>query len=1036
MRTLVAGALCVLAAAQTLSVAPAGTAPVDDFEDLAGWTALPADGVKLEIAADTGVRGNAMRLDFDFVTGGGWAVARKELALDLPENYVFSFHIRGQAPPNHFEFKLVDSTGANVWWSVRRDVPYTADWETWQIKKRHIRFAWGPRGGGDIAHVAAIEIAITAGPGGTGSVWIDELELRALPAPDDTPQSPVATASTARPQHDAARSLDGDAQTSWWCAAEDAFPTLDLDLVAFREYGGLILDWEPDKHAIDYDVEVSEDGSTWQVARAVRSSNGGRDYIYMPETESRFVRIRALRFANGVGVALREVAIQALEWSVSREAFFQAVARDAPRGSYPRGMSGEQAYWTVVGVDGDKREALLGEDGALETGPGRFSIEPFLFEDDRLATWSEAQITQSLEDGFLPVPTVHWDLDALKLAVTAFATGQAGQSSVIVRYRVRNDSASERRATLYLAVRPFQVNPPTQTLNIMGGTAPIREIAQAGRTLHVNGERAVVCLTPPEAFGALTFDAGDAVVDFLRRGQLPPHASAQDAFEAASGALAFALDLAPGGEREVAVAVPLYATSPLPAPRNAQATRRWLVRELERTRTAWREKLGRIDIRVPEEAAHVVQSLRAQLAYILINRAGPALQPGTRAYARSWIRDGALTSWALLRLGHTEAARQFLEWYAPHQFANGKIPCVVDARGPDPVPEHDSSGEFVFLVAELYRYTHDRELAERLWPRALRAVAYLDSLRHERRTPEYEEPGKQMYYGLLPPSISHEGYAAEPMHSYWDDFFALRGFSDAVFLAGIVHDVGARKRLESIREEFALELVASIARAMRHHDIDYIPGCADLGDFDATSTTIALAPVDVQHRLPPAALQRTFERYYDFARQRADGAPWEAFTPYEVRNIGAFVRLGWRERAHELLEYFLAHQRPVGWRQWPEVVRHEERDAAFLGDLPHTWVGSDYVRSVLDLFAYEREEDDALVLGAGVPTKWLHGSGIELRDLRTRFGPLSYAMWLDDDHVQVRIDAGPRVPSGGIVVITPNDQAVVRELPATLQLAP
>ena len=27
----------------------------------------------------------------------------------------------------------------------------------------------------------------------------------------------------------------------------------------------------------------------------------------------------------------------------------------------------------------------------------------------------------------------------------------------------------------------------------------------------------------------------------------------------------------------------------------------------------------------------------------------------------------------------------------------------------------------------------------------------------------------------------------------------------------------------------------------------------------------------------------------------------------------------------------------------------------FLGDLPHTWVGSDFVRSVLDMLAYERE---------------------------------------------------------------------------------
>ena len=30
--------------------------------------------------------------------------------------------------------------------------------------------------------------------------------------------------------------------------------------------------------------------------------------------------------------------------------------------------------------------------------------------------------------------------------------------------------------------------------------------------------------------------------------------------------------------------------------------------------------------------------------------------------------------------------------------------------------------------------------------------------------------------------------------------------------------------------------------SMERHDIDYIPGAADLGDFDPTSTAVAVAP--------------------------------------------------------------------------------------------------------------------------------------------------------------------------------------------------
>ena len=47
-------------------------------------------------------------------------------------------------------------------------------------------------------------------------------------------------------------------------------------------------------------------------------------------------------------------------------------------------------------------------------------------------------------------------------------------------------------------------------------------------------------------------------------------------------------------------------------------------------------------------------------------------------------------------------------------------------------------------------------------------------------------------------------------------------------------------------------ILASIAAAQTRFGIDYIPGAADLGDFVATSTTIALAPRGRQPHLPPA----------------------------------------------------------------------------------------------------------------------------------------------------------------------------------------
>jgi len=458
----------------------------------------------------------------------------------------------------------------------------------------------------------------------------------------------------------------------------------------------------------------------------------------------------------------------------------------------------------------------------------------------------------------------------------------------------------------------------------------------------------------------------------------------------------------------------------------------------------------------PRSVDAAASTLAAQIGWILVNRDGGSIQPGSRNYDRSWIRDGSLTSSALLRMGHPEVVRDFIEWFAPFQYENGKIPCCASDRGPDPVTENDSHGQFIWLIAEYYRYTGDRALVERMWPHVAAAVAHMDSLRAERRTAEWRAPDKRKFYGLLLPSISHEGYP-NPMHSYWDDFFAYRGYADAAYLAEVLRRGPDQKRYIAARDTFAHDLAASIAAAMKEKNIDYVPGCAELGDFDATSTTVALTPTDAADFLPEAAISATFERYWKFFTDRRDGKlEWDGFTPYEVRVIGSFVRLGWRDRANAALEWFMGYRNPPGWKQWAEVAYREKRAPKYVGDMPHTWVGSDFVRSVLDMLAYERASDSTLVVGAGVPWSWIADKpGLTVNRVRTIYGAVGYSMSARGDSVEVALGADTRMPTGGIVVLpplrrpfrhatvdgkpaalTPEGGVVVRALPARVVLNP
>src|SRR5262244_1265689 len=85
---------------------------IDNFDAKVDWQARPSDGVSLTLTqTDGGHSLAAMRLDFDFHNRAGYAAAHKNVSIDLPSDYQFTFWIRGTAQPNNLEFKLIDASG-------------------------------------------------------------------------------------------------------------------------------------------------------------------------------------------------------------------------------------------------------------------------------------------------------------------------------------------------------------------------------------------------------------------------------------------------------------------------------------------------------------------------------------------------------------------------------------------------------------------------------------------------------------------------------------------------------------------------------------------------------------------------------------------------------------------------------------------------------------------------------------------------------------------------------------------------------------
>jgi hypothetical protein len=203
---------------------------------------------------------------------------------------------------------------------------------------------------------------------------------------------------------------------------------------------------------------------------------------------------------------------------------------------------------------------------------------------------------------------------------------------------------------------------------------------------------------------------------------------------------------------------------------------------------------------------------------------------------------------------------------------------------------------------------------------------------------------------------------------------------------------------------------------MKVRKIDYMPGCVELGDFDATSTTIALTPCNELKNLPEPQVYNTFNKYYEFFKNRRDGEiDWINYTPYENRLIGSFIMLDQPERAHDLIEFFLHDQRPQGWNHWAEVVWKDYRHAGFIGDMPHTWCGSDFINAVRSMFVYENEYDQTLVLASALYQDWIDSpDGMSVENLPTYYGEISYSIKKENERYLFTVSGDLNLPEGGI----------------------
>ena len=221
-------------------------------------------------------------------------------------------------------------------------------------------------------------------------------------------------------------------------------------------------------------------------------------------------------------------------------------------------------------------------------------------------------------------------------------------------------------------------------------------------------------------------------------------------------------------------------------------------------------------------------------------------------------------------------------------------------------------------------------------------------------------------------------------------------------------------------EEYAAlknSVYASINLTINSENISYIPEYPENATFWPASTAGAIMYGGEIKNLPQQELKNTFDKYYKELENRTETNASYSFTPYEVRIAEAFFYMNQKEEALKLLRFILGNRKPIGWNQFPEVINSPERTPTIFGDMPHTWVGAEYINAVRSLFVYEL--DDKLVIGHGIDEDWLErGEEISIKNFPTVYGKINYTMNKHSNSLEINV-SGNACPPGGFVLKSP-----------------
>lgn len=597
--------------------------------------------------------------------------------------------------------------------------------------------------------------------------------------------------------------------------------------------------------------------------------------------------------------------------------------------------------WTAVGLPDLEALPVVDPRGLVTPLHDGWSVDGWVLEDGGewlLPSRAREDATQHLDlaDGIAVL--TRSGRPGLSLESRAMVVEEAGGAVCLICYRAQAAAGG----WLVLALRPFNPEGVSSVDEV--------EVQGPGDLWRINGEPLLRFSEVPEAWRLSDYRAGDV---FLHLPAADPGRSVDCPVGMATAAACYRLD--PARERGIELRVPLE--------RDARPAHR----------PTWNESLeGACRLRIPDERC---QALYDQALRTLVLLSPRDVYPGPYTYKRFWFRDAAFMINALLGAGLMERAARALESFPQRQKISGFFHSQDG--------EWDSNGAALWILHRVHAL-RGRPADADLWLRPVRSGA-----RWILRKRLAEEPVSP-HAGLLPPGFSAEHLGPNDYY-YWDDFWAVAGLRAAAALCRDWGEMGDANEFRAGAERLLACIEASLAGTAERLGRPAMPASPYRRlDAGAIGSLVAGYPLQIFGPRDPRLLD-SVEFLLD--QCLVDGGFFQdmihsGINAYLSLHMAQVLLRAGDERYRGLMDTVARLASPTG--QWPEAI-HPRTLGGCMGDGQHGWAAAEWLLMLRACFV--REEDDGLVLGAGVPRDWLAaGEPLEFGPTPTPYGPLSIAI--------------------------------------------